>query len=76
MPASESANVTITAPSGAGLAGVTDVFNNIRSIEYQIDRAIVSITESNGHVVEYEYGTVATVTHVIANNVATITIST
>jgi len=76
MPAAESANVTITAPSGAGLAGVADVFNNIRSIEFQIDKAIVAITESNGHIVEYEYGTVATVTYTIANNIATIVIST
>ncbi len=76
MPASESANVTITAPAGPGLAAVTDVFNAIRSIEFDIRRAMVSITESNGHIVEYAYGTIATMTYSIANNVATITIST
>jgi len=76
MPATETGDVTITAPAGAGLAAVADQINDIRSIFFDINRAMVFITQNDGRVLEYEYGTVATVTYTIANNNATIVIST
>ena len=69
-------NVTITAPSGAGLAGVTDVFNDVRKLEYDFEKDVIYITIATGRVVEYEFVTVATITHTISGGISTVTIST
>ncbi len=71
-----SGSATVTAPSGAGLASVATVLSNIRKIEFDIDKEMLYITQSDGRVVEYAYDTIATVTYTIANRVATITVST
>jgi len=69
-------SATVTAPAGADEASVAQVYNDIRDFRVDIEHELISITLNTGRVVEYAYDTVATLTYVIANKVATITVST
>ncbi len=71
-----SGSATITAPVGAGLIATAITLSNIRKIEFDILKEMLYVTQADGRVVEFAYGTIATVTYVIASKVATITVST
>jgi len=71
-----SGNVTVTAAAKAGLAAVADNFPNVDKIEYDLRKEMIFILNNDGSRAEYPYDAIATVTHVIAGAVATITIST
>lgn len=70
------ANVTITAPIGAGEAAVAAVLNGVQAVDFDVESEMVNVKLSDGRTIGYAYDTVATVTWVIASKVATVTIST
>ena len=76
MAGASTGNVTITAAAGTGLSAVADVFNNIETILFDINKEMIFIKTNDGRTVEYPYDAIATLTWVIAARVATITIST
>lgn len=71
-----SGSATVTAPVGTGQTATAVTLSDIRKIEFDINREMLFVTESDGRVVEFAYDTIATVTYTIASRVATITIST
>jgi hypothetical protein len=73
---SSSANATVTAPVGAGLTATAVTLNGVRKVEFDPTREMLFVQQADGRVVEFEYATIATVTYVIANKVATVTVST
>ena len=70
------ANATVTAPVGAGETATAVVLNNVRRLDFDPNREMLFVEEADGKRREFEYATIATVTYVIANKVATVTIST
>ena len=70
------ANATVTAPVGAGEVATAIVLTDIREFKVDIEHEMIYVTEADGREVEFAYDTIATFTWVIANNVATITLST
>ena len=74
--AKSSGNATVTAPIGPGDASVATVITGFRKCIFDVDKEKLSIQEADGRRIEWELNTIATVTYVIANNVATVTIST
>ena len=70
------ANVTATAPVGAGKTATAVVLNDVREVRFDPNREMLFVQTSEGRNVEFEYKTIATVTYVIANKVATVTVST
>lgn len=71
-----SGNVTTTAPIGPGLTATAQQITGFRELTFKPSEEIMSVMESDGRVVDYEYNTIATVTYVIASGVATVTVST
>jgi hypothetical protein len=67
---------TVTAPVKAGLTATSVTLSDVREFRVDIEKDMLYITKGNGQVVEFAYGTIATVTYVIANKHATITVST
>ena len=67
---------TVTAPVKAGLTATAVTISDAREFRVEIDKNMLYVTKSNGQVVEFAYNTIATVTYVIANKHATITVST
>lgn len=70
------ANVTATAPVGAGQTATAVVLNDVREVLFDPNREMLFVKTAEGRNVEFEYATIATVTYVIANKVATVTVST
>ena len=76
MAAGSTGQITVTAPAGPGEAAVAEVLTNIRGVNFDLVKEILFVTLEDGRVAEYAYDTIATVTYVIANKHATITVST
>ena len=70
------ANATVTAPIGAGEVATAIVLNDIREFRVDVEHEMLYVTTSDGREVEFAYDTIATLTWTIANNVATIAVST
>ncbi len=70
------ANVTVTAPSKAGLTATAVSTVNIRRIDFDILKEMIFITKADGQMIEYPYDAIATLTWVIAGRAATIVMST
>lgn len=76
MMGASTANATVTAPVGAGETATAVLLTDIREFKVDIEHEMVYVTTSDGREVEFAYDTIATLTWVIANKVATITVST
>jgi len=70
------ANITVTAPLGPGKSAVATVFNGATELKYDFEREIFSLVDSNGKIHEFEFETIATITHTINGEVSTVTITT
>ena len=70
------ANATITAPVGPGDTVTSQVYNNIRSLNYLFDRDTFELTLEDGKVVRFSYDTIATTTQTVSGNISTIAITT
>ena len=71
-----SANATVTGVTGPAKSLTATVFNSVRRLDFKISDTILSITKSDGEVVDIELTAIATVTYSISGTVATVTIST
>ena len=76
MAAPSTAQITVTAPVGAGETATAETLSNIRAVKFDIEQEMLFVTTEDGRVVEFAYDTIATVTYVIAAKHATITVST
>lgn len=70
------ANVTVSAPVGAGEVATAVTMTDITSITFDIKKEMVFVKLNDGRTVDYAYDTVATVTWLITARVATVVIAT
>lgn len=73
MPAT--ANVTVTGTTGPDIDLAAKVFSNIKEFHVDFPKSVLTITDAQGKVTDFDYAITATLTFVIAAGVATITIS-
>ena len=71
-----SANITVTAPKGPGGTVTSQLFSAAIGLEYDFKAEIFRLTQSDGVVTEFDFETIATITHTISGEVSTIAITT
>lgn len=71
-----SATITTTAPIGPDLTVTALIDTGARKLEYDFERNVFTITDINSVITEYDFETIATITHTISGEVSTITITT
>ncbi len=69
-------NLTITAPYSTGKTASALALTGIKSIKYNMEKEVIEVVDSAGRFIHFDYETVATVTHTISGETATITVST
>ena len=69
-------NVTVTADIGPGNSVSGLVLNGVRELRYDFPDDRLQVILADGMVRNFDYSTIATITHVISGGVATVTIST
>lgn len=68
--------VTFTGPIGIGVSVTSLVFTNVTSVQFEIERNVVRITQSSPNKITYiDYDATTTVTYTISGADATVTIS-
>ena len=68
-------NITVTANIGPGNSVTGLVLNNVRELRYDFPNDRLQVILQDGMIRNFDYSTIATITHVIAASVATITLS-
>lgn len=69
-------NITVTAPLGPGNTVSSLVLSASRKLEIDYQAEVVRITDQKGKIHEFDYETIATITHSISGEVDTCAIST
>ena len=70
------ATITTTAPVGNGRTVTALIDTGARKLEYDFARNVFTITDINSIITEYDFETIATITHTISGEVSTIAITT
>lgn len=66
---------TVTSKIGPGVTATALVFNNIRALNFDTQRGVVSVTQEDGRVVDFDANATATVTATAASGVFTFVIN-
>ena len=67
--------ITVTGSTGPTVVNTAKVFSGVKGVNVQLDRQVVSLTQANGTVLDFDLNPIATVTYTIASHVATIALS-
>jgi hypothetical protein len=69
-------NITMTAPVGPGDTATSTVFNGSTELKYDFAAEVVSLRDSTGRLHEFDFDTIATITHTISGAVSTVSVTT
>lgn len=67
--------VTVTLPTGPGSSVTANVTANARKVEYDLIGKVLSVTDFDNKVKQFDFNSAATVTHTISGGNSTITVS-
>lgn len=70
-----SGSATVTAPIGPGKTATALAMSNIRSINFDTLRAVVSVTQTDGRVVDFDANATATITATAVSGVFTFVVN-